>query len=55
MKYKIEIQCDKYWLADSLHELGTMIENDDLLDQMCDGSVIGIGEYFAAEIKEVNK
>lgn len=51
MKYKIEIQCDEWWVADSLHELGTMIECGDLLDQMQDGSVEVSGDHFTAEIK----
>lgn len=54
MKYKIEIQCDEWWVADSLRELGTMIENGDLLDQMQNGSVEVSGDHFTAEIKEVN-
>lgn len=54
MKYKIEIQCDEWWVADSLHELGTMIECGDLLDQMQDGSVEVSGDHFTAEIKEAN-
>lgn len=54
MKYKIEIQCDEWWVADSLHELGAMIENGDLLDQMQDGSVEVSGDHFTAEIKEAN-
>lgn len=55
MKYKIEIQCVEWWLADSLHELGTMIECDDLLDQMRDGSIEVSGDYFTAEIKKVKQ
>lgn len=53
MKYKIEIQCDEWWVADSLCELGTMIEYGDLLEQMQDGSVEVSGDHFTAEIKEV--
>ena len=41
--------------ADSLHELGARIENDDLLDEMQDGRVTVSGDHYTAEITEVDE
>lgn len=54
MNYKIELTCEEWWVADSLYELGSMIENDDLLDQMQDGCVKTSGSHYTAEIKVIN-
>ena len=51
-KFKIEIECDEWWVADSLYELASHIENDDLLDDMCDGKVEVSAGHFNAIIKE---
>ena len=51
-KFKIEIECDEWWLADSLHELASHIENDDILDKMENGKVEVSDIYFTATIKE---
>ena len=53
-KYQIELQCDEWWVADSLHEVGTMIECGDLLDEMKDGRVEVNGDHYTAEIRVNN-
>lgn len=55
MKYKIDLTCDEWWVADSLYEVGTMIENHDLLDEMQDGRVTVSGDHYTAEITEINE
>ena len=55
MKYKIELTCEEWRVADSLYELGSMIECGDLLDQMQDGCVKTSGFHFTAEIKVINQ
>lgn len=55
MKYKIDLICDEWWVADSLNELGAMVENGDLLDHMQDGSVEVSSGHYAAEITEINE
>jgi len=52
MKYKIEIECPDWYLADTLFDLSCMIENDDLLDQMQDGRVETSGNHFKATITD---
>lgn len=54
-KYKIELQCDEWYVADSLHELGAMIECGDLLDEMQDGHVEVNGDHYTAEIKVIKE
>ena len=51
-KFKIEMECDEWWVADSLYELAHRIENDDLLDDMCDGKVEVSFDHCTATIKE---
>ena len=52
-KFKITIECDEWWVADSLHELASHIENDDLLDDMWyDGKVEVSLDHCTATIKE---
>lgn len=55
MKYKIDLTCDEWYVADSLHELGARIENDDLLDKMQDGRVTVSGDHYTAEITVTNE
>jgi hypothetical protein len=55
MKYKIDLTCDEWYVADSLNELGAMVENGDLLDQMQDGRVTVSGGHYTAEITEINE
>ena len=54
-KYQIELQCDEWWVADSLHEVGTRIECGDLLDEMQDGHIEVSGDHYTAEIKVINQ
>ena len=54
-KYKIDLTCEEWYVADSLHELGAKIENDDLLDEMQDGRVTVSGDHYTAEITETNE
>ena len=51
-KFKIEIECDEWWVADSLYTLSTMVENNDLLDGMEDGKMQVSFAHFTATIKE---
>ena len=56
-KIKIEILCDEFYVADSLHELATNIECGDVLDgeYADENGVTEInGDHYVAEIKEVN-
>ena len=52
-KFKIEIECDEWWVADSLFTLSAMVENNDLLDGVeNDGKVQVSLDHFTAIIKE---
>lgn len=51
-KFKIEIECDEWWVADSLFAISTMVENDDILDNMENGKVEVSDTHFTATIKE---
>lgn len=51
-KFKIEIECDEWWVADSLFTIGTMVENNDLLDGMENGKVEVSLDHCTATIKE---
>lgn len=51
-KFKIEIECDEWWVADSLHELASHIENDDILDKMENGKIEVSLDHCTATIKE---
>lgn len=54
-KISIEILCDEFYVADSLHELATNIECGDLLEEACgliDGTEV-TGDHYTAEVKEV--
>ena len=50
MKYKIEIDCEEWWIADSLREIGNEVENTDILEQMVDGKVEIVGDHYKATI-----
>lgn len=54
-KISIEILCDEFYVADSLHELATNIECGDLLEEACGliGGTEVTGDHYTAEIKEV--
>jgi len=54
-KFKIDLTCDEWYVADSLHELGARIENDYLLDEMQDGRVTVSGDHYTAEITGTNE
>ncbi len=49
-KYSIQIDCDEWWIADSLREIGNEIENTDILDQIVDGKVEVMGGHYKATI-----
>ena len=51
-KFKIEIECDEWWVADSLFTISQMVENDDILDNMENGKVEVSDTHFTATIKE---
>ena len=54
-KISIEILCDEFYVADSLHELATNIECGDVMDDVeTNGSQEVTGDHYTAEIKEVN-
>ena len=48
-KIKIEILCDEFYVADSLHELASNIECGDLLDQMKDEELEVNGERWTID------
>ena len=55
-KIKIEILCDEFYVAESLHELATNIECGDLLEEAC-GLIGGqevSGDHYVAGIEEIN-
>ena len=59
-KIKIEILCDEFYTADSLHELAANIECGDVLEQMSDESMLNEngemevnGDHYVAGIKEI--
>ena len=54
-RFKVDLTWDEWYVADSLHELGARIENDDLLDEMQDGRVTVSGDHYTAEITEVGE
>ena len=51
-KFKIEIECSEWWLADSLFTISKMIENDYILDNMENGKVEVSLDHCTATIKE---
>lgn len=50
-KIKIEILCDEFYVADSLHELASFIENSDL-----EYNQIGecMGDHYVAGLEEID-
>jgi hypothetical protein len=55
-KISIEILCDEFYVAESLHELATCIECEDVLDggYADKNGVIGVcGDNYTADIKEI--
>lgn len=48
----IRLNCEDYWVADSLHELGCEVENTNLLDKVYNGKGKATyhGDHFTAEI-----
>lgn len=54
-KFKIEIICDEYYVADSLFNLSSLVESGDLLDKMTDdymvdGALEVNGDHYTAYI-----
>ena len=54
-KIRIEIDCDEWYVADSLHILGGMVENNDLLDEMTDGKVEVSDDHFSGTISVIEQ
>ena len=54
-KIKIEILCDEFYVADSLHELATNIECGDVMDIACAniGGTEVSGDHYVAGIEEI--
>lgn len=54
---RITIECEDYWVADSLHELGAEIENTDILDEVYNGMNYATydGDHFKAVITNINE
>ena len=49
--FKIEVNCDEWWLADSLHEIASEIENTDVLDDVeVSGKTEIHGDHYDAVI-----
>jgi hypothetical protein len=54
-KISIEILCDEFYVADSLHELAANIECGDIMEDVeANGMQEVTGDHYTAEIKEVN-
>lgn len=54
-KIRIEILCDEFYVADSLHELASNIECGDIMEDVeANGSQEVTGDHYTAEIKEEN-
>lgn len=53
-KIKIEILCDEFYVADSLHELASNIECGDLLDNLDPDNPHVNGDHYTATVTEVN-
>ena len=54
-KIRIEILCDEFYVADSLHELASNIECGDIMEDVeANGRQEVIGDHYVAEIKDVN-
>ena len=53
---RITIDCEDYWVADSLHTLGTHIENSDILDEVYngDGTTTYDDAHFTCVIENIN-
>lgn len=53
-KISIEILCDEFYVADSLHELASNIECGDIMDDVeSNGMQEVTGDHYTAEVKEV--
>ena len=52
-KYKLEIECEEFWVADSLHELGSEIECTDVLDTMKNGTLQINGDHYVAVVTDL--
>lgn len=53
-KISIEILCDEFYVADSLHELASNIECGDIMEDVeANGSQEVTGDHYTAEVKEV--
>ena len=50
-KISVEILCDEFYVADSLHELAGNIECGDLLDDMENDGIEVSGDHYTAGIK----
>ena len=49
--FKIEVNCDEWWIADSLHEIASEIENTDVLDDVeASGKAEIHGDHYDAVI-----
>ena len=48
-KISVELLCDDLWTADSLHELGTNIENGDF--EFTEEPIEITGDHYTAEVK----
>lgn len=53
-KYQIELQGEEGYVADSLRELATWIEDCDLAKETQDGTVALSGDHYTADIKVIN-
>lgn len=53
-KFKIEIDCEEWWVADSLHQLGSKIECTDILDEMVNNTIDVEGEHYKARITKID-
>ena len=53
--FKIEMNCDEWWLADSLREIANEVENTSIMDGIeTDGKVEIHGDHYDAVITREN-
>lgn len=54
--FKIEVNSDRWWLADSLHEIANEIENTDVMDSVeTSGKAEMHGDHYDAVITLKNQ
>lgn len=55
MSVRIVIECEDYWVADSLHKLGSEVENTSLMDKVYNAKKMAKdnGDHYTAKIEYI--